>query len=160
VTSVIDLRAALAGELGAWRWEPGLDPAATAAALGIAISPGRIAYAGKARLAATLAVPGLAWPVWAAWETSGELLLIEVLEPPAPPSEAAAIAAFGEPEARLPRGRGPHPSYEQQAWLSLGFTLFTWAGGPPASLWLYRPTDLDHYIEDLGARVSPTRARR
>ena len=155
-----DLRAALTGDLRAWRWEAGLSPARVADALGIEVEAAPMLYAGHPRLAATLAVPGLPWPAWAAWETSGELLLVEVLEPAAPPSAAAAIAVLGEPDARLPRGRSPHPSHEQLAWLTSGCTLFTWAEEPPAALWLYRPTDLDHYIDELGAQIAPTRARR
>ncbi len=104
-------------------------------------------------------VPGEPWPVWAVWDEAGELVLIEVLEPREAPSSAGAVAAFGEPDAKRPRDSGPHPSYEQFAYLSRGFTLFEWFEQPPAALWLYRPTDLDRYLADLGADITPTRQR-
>jgi hypothetical protein len=154
------LRDAVAGRLDSWHWEPGLDPATVARALGTTVSTGPILHAGHQRQAGTLQVPGAPWPVWAVWDKAGELVLIEVLEPPEAPSTDGALAAFGEPDAKLPRGAGPHPSYEQFAYLSLGFTLFEWVDLPPAALWLYRPTDLDQYIADLGADISPTRPRR
>ncbi len=155
------LREVLAGHVGDWRWEPGLSPAAVAAALGTSVSPGPIRYAGRPRQAATLQVAGQPWPVWAVWDEAGEeLVLIEVLEPPEAPAEAEAIAAFGEPDTRLGRDRGPHPSDEQLAWLGRGFTLFAWGGAPPEALWLYRPTDFDDYAAQLGATITPTRPHR
>ncbi len=160
MSPTVDLQAAIGGRLDAWRWEPGLDPATVGTALGTEVSPGPIRYAGHARQAATLQFPGQPWPVWAVWDEAGELLLLEVVEPPGAPTSAEAVAAFGEPDARLPRGHGPHPSNEQLAYLARGFTLFTWADAPPAALWLYRPTDLESYAADLGAMISPTRPRR
>ncbi len=154
------LRDAIAGRLEGWRWEPGLDPQTVAAALGTTISTGPILHAGHQRQAGTMQVEGEPWPVWAVWDESGELVLIEVLEPPEAPASAAAVAAFGEPDAKRPRESGPHPSYEQFAYLSRGFTLFEWFEMPPAALWLYRPTDLEGYLSDLGAGISPTRPRR
>lgn len=153
------LRDAIAGRLDGWRWEPGLDPATVATALGTTIATGPILHAGHPRQAGTMQVPGEPWPVWAVWDEAGELVLIEVLEPREAPSSAGAVATFGEPEAKLPRDSGPHPSYEQFAYLSLGFTLFEWFDLPPAALWLYRPTDLEHYRTDLGADITPTRMR-
>jgi hypothetical protein len=160
MTAVTGLRDAIAGRLDGWRWGLGLDPATVAAALGTTVSTGPILHAGLLRQAGTLQVPGAPWPVWAVWDDDGELVLIEVREPPDAPASAGAIAAFGEPDAKLPRGAGPHPSYEQFAYLARGFTLFEWFEMPPAALWLYRPTDLDHYVADLGADISPTRPRR
>ena len=154
------LRDAIAGRLDGWSWEPGLDPATVASALGTTVTIGPILHGGHQRQAGTMQVPGAPWPVWAVWDADGELVLIEVLEPPEAPTSAPAIAMFGEPDAKLPRGSGPHPSYEQFAYLSRGFTLFEWFDLPPAALWLYRPTDLDHYLADLGANISPTRPRR
>ena len=82
-------------------------------------------------------------------------MLIEVIEPPKAPASAGAVDAFGEPDAKLPRNSGPHPSYEQFAYLSRGFTLFEWYEMPPAALWLYRPTDLETYLSGLGAGHLP-----
>ena len=155
-----DLLAAISGHVDRWVWRPGRDPAAVGAALGIEVSPGPMRYAGHPRQAATLAIPDHPWPAWAVWDATGELLLLEVLEPPDAPSAPAAIASFGDPDARVERGRGPHPSYEQLAYLARGFTLFTWSDAPPAALWLYRPTAFEPYVDELGALISPTRPRR
>ena len=153
------LRDAIAGRLESWRWEPGLDPQTVAAALGTTISTGPILHAGHQRQAGTMQVAGEPWPVWAVWDEAGQLVLIEVLEPPEAPASAGVVEAFGAPDAKLPRDSGPHPSYEQFAYLSRGFTLFEWVDLPPAALWLYRPTDLDRYVADLGADMTPTRHR-
>jgi hypothetical protein len=155
-----DLRDAIEGRVDRWRWTPGLDPATLADALGTEVAPGPILYAGILRQAGTLQVPGAPWPVWAAWDAAGELLVIEVLEPPAAPRAAEVIAAFGGPEARIGRGGGPHPSTEQLAYPSRGFTLFAWLEAAPAALWLYRPMDFDQYVVELGATIHPTRQRR
>lgn len=159
MSAAAGLRDAIAGRLDGWRWEPGLDPATVAAALGATVSTGPILHAGHMRQAGTLQVPGAPWPVWAVWDEDRQLVLLEALEPPDAPASAAAIAAFGQPDAKLPRGASPHPSYEQFAYLSRGFTLFEWFDLPPAALWLYQPTDLGRYVADLGADITPTRQR-
>ncbi len=160
MSATSDLRDAVTGRVDRWTWTPGLDPATVADALGTSVSTGPIQYAGILRQAGTLQVPGAPWPVWAVWDDDGELLLIEVLEPPAAPRAAEAIAAFGEPEARIGRARGPHPSNEQLAYPSRGFTLFAWLEAAPAAVWLYRPMDFDNYVAELGATIPPTRQRR
>jgi len=156
----LDLREAVAGRVDRWLWQPGLDPATVGAALDVELAPGPILSAGHARQAASLNLPSHQWPLWAVWDADGELVLIEVPEPPYAPTGPEAVASFGEPAARIDREQGPYPGNEQLAYLSRGFTLFAWGEMPPAYLWLYRPTDYDGYVAGLGATINPTRPRR
>jgi hypothetical protein len=155
----VDLRDAVVGRVDRWLWRPGLNPTTVAAALDTDVAPGEILYAGHPRQAATIRLADQQWPLWAVWDLSGELVLIEVPEPAQAPTGAEALEAFGEPDARIDRTRGPYPGYEQLAYLGRGFTLFAWGPARPAYLWLYRPIDFDAYVADLGATVNPTRSR-
>jgi hypothetical protein len=148
---------AVAGHVERWVWQPGLGPDAVAAALGAEVAPGDILHAGHQRRAASIRIPDMEWPLWAVWERSGDLVLLEVVEPPEAPTEAQALEAYGEPDARIDHTEGPYPGYEQLAYLSRGFTLFVWGSGHTAYLWLYKPTEYDAYVSDLGATTSPTR---
>lgn len=153
------LRDAVEGRVDRWLWEPGLDPATVGAALGASLQPGPILHAGRPRQAASLRLPDWQWPLWLVWDADGELVLVEVVQPREAPTAAEALASLGEPDARVDRTQGPYPGYEQLVYLRRGFTLFAWGTDRPAYLWLYRPTDFDRYLDELGAAISPTRSR-
>jgi hypothetical protein len=156
----LDLREAVAGRVERWQWQPGLGPEAVGEALGAVLSPAEHRHQGRLRRATSIQLSSHRWPLWALWDETGELVLIEVPEPPAAPTGAEALASFGEADARIDRTRGPYPGNEQLCYLSRGFTLFAWGDSPPAYLWLYRPTDFEAYVADLGATMTPTRGRR
>lgn len=156
----LSLPEAVAGHVERWRWEAGLDPAAVSTALGASVAPGPILHQGQSRQAASLQLANLQWPLWAVWETGGDLVLIETVEPPEAPTADEALATFGEPDARVDRTGGAYPGYEQLVYLRLGFTLFVSGPGRPAYQWLYQPTDFNTYAARTGATVAPTRLRR
>jgi hypothetical protein len=151
------LEALLRGDLGSWHGLPDCGPAELSAVFRGTVQPaGRGLLSGVPTAFRMYQVAGMINEAWAWFDDADHCRLIWLIEPPWQRPVHLMLTTLGAPNDRLEPGIGPHSDAHQWIWARRGLTLFVREeldeAAEIARACAYRPTTVEDYLNNLGAR--------